>query len=88
MKPPISSEDYPYDTDPESGEIVLGEILICTKRAEEQAIEYGHSRSREIAYLTVHGLLHLFGYDHMTDEDKPEMRAMEERILSSIGEER
>ena len=87
-KPPVLRDKHPTDVDPESGEIMLGEILICTKRAEEQASEYGHSRSREIAYLTVHGLLHLFGYDHMNDVDKAEMRAAEEKILSTIGESR
>ena len=50
-----------------------------------QAAEYGHSPEREAAYLTVHGLCHLMGYDHIEDEDKKKMRAMEEKILSAIG---
>ena len=54
-------------------------------RALEQAAEYGHSARRELCYLLAHGLFHLMGYDHMTDEDKPVMRAMEEKALASIG---
>ena len=54
-------------------------------RAEEQAEEYGHGYDRELHYLAVHGLCHLLGYDHMTDEDKPEMRAKEERVLEKMN---
>lgn len=66
----------------------LGEIYICVKRAEEQAKEYGHSFKREICYLTVHGLLHLLGYDHMKEEDKKVMRDLEERILEKYDTRR
>ncbi len=66
----------------------LGEIYICVKRAEEQAKEYGHSFKREICYLTVHGLLHLLGYDHIKEEDKAVMRQMEERILEEYDTRR
>jgi rRNA maturation RNase YbeY len=52
--------------------------------AEEQIEEFGHSEKREYTYLAVHGLLHLFGYDHMTDEDKAEMRAIEKRVLKKL----
>ena len=60
----------------------LGEIYICYDRCVEQANEYGHSVKREFCYLAVHGLLHLLGYDHMTEEDKKVMRAEEESILN------
>ena len=60
----------------------LGEIYICYYRCVEQAKEYGHSIKREFCYLAVHGLLHLLGYDHMTEEDKKVMRAEEENILN------
>ena len=60
----------------------LGEIYICFDRVKEQAVEYNHSVKREFCYLAVHGLLHLLGYDHMTEEDKKEMRALEEEILN------
>jgi len=67
---------------PETGNILLGEINICLKRAEEQAEEYGHTSNREIAYLALHGALHILGYDHMTETDKKVMRKKEEEILS------
>ena len=63
----------------------MGSIMICVERAREQAEEYGHSLNREIYYLAVHGLLHLFGYDHENEDDKKVMREMEEIILNKIG---
>lgn len=81
----VKKQNYPFDVDPETGRVFMGSIMICTKRAEQQASEYGHGVEREIAYLTVHGVMHLFGYDHMTDEDKAEMREMEEKTLEKAG---
>ncbi|MFW6251767.1 MAG: rRNA maturation RNase YbeY [Halanaerobium sp.] len=66
-------------------EEMLGDIIISAKRAAEQALEYGHSLKRELAYLTVHGMLHLFGYDHQSEEEKKEMRQKEERVLTQLG---
>ena len=63
----------------------LGEIYICIPRMIEQAKEYGHSETRELAFLTVHGLLHLLGYDHMTEEDEKVMFSKQEEVLSSYG---
>ena len=60
----------------------LGEIYICIPKMIEQSIEYGHSEIRELAFLTVHGLLHLLGYDHMTEEDEKIMFALQEVILN------
>ena len=60
----------------------LGEIYISYERCKEQAAEYGHSVKREFCYLAVHGLLHLLGYDHIKEEDKKVMRALEEEILN------
>ena len=60
----------------------LGEIYISYERCKEQASEYGHTVRREFCYLAVHGLLHLLGYDHMNEEDKKVMRALEEEILN------
>ena len=59
----------------------LGEIFICIPRMIEQAELYGHSEERELAFLVVHGLLHLLGYDHMEKEDEEVMFAMQEKIL-------
>lgn len=66
-------------------EAALGDIVINIDRATEQAKEYGHSREREIAYLAVHGFLHILGCDHYEEEEKKEMRAAEEAILSACG---
>ena len=61
---------------------LLGDIYIAIDVAYDQAIEYNHSREREVCFLATHGLLHLLGYDHMTEEDKKVMRALEEEILN------
>lgn len=66
-------------------EVLLGDIIISMETAARQAAEYGHSLERELAYLTVHGILHLLGYDHMIEEEKAEMRQEEEHILSLLG---
>lgn len=64
---------------------VLGDIIISTERAAEQALEYGHSLERELGFLAVHGFLHLLGYDHMTEEDEKVMFSKQDEILSSYG---
>ena len=74
--------------DDELDAVMLGDLIISVPHVIAQAKEYGHSVEREAAYLTVHGLCHLMGYDHMEDEDKRRMRAMEEKILASIAMER
>ena len=81
---PIFGEDYPYDVD-ENGVLLLGSIVICQQRAKEQANEYGHSYERELHYLLVHGIMHCLGYDHMTDDEKAEMREKEEFVLGKLG---
>ncbi len=63
----------------------LGDIMICYERAGEQAIAYGHSLNRELSFLAVHGVLHLLGYDHMTEADERVMREKQTAILNSIG---
>ena len=67
---------------------VLGDIYVCIPRMIEQAREYGHSEKRELSFLTVHGLLHLLGYDHMEKEEEKEMFALQELILNGEGIER
>ncbi len=79
----IHKKDVPFDV--ENGAVFIGSIAVCVKRAEEQAKDYGHSLEREITFLVCHGLLHLFGYDHMTDEDGAEMRALEDKIMAEIN---
>lgn len=83
LQKPIRKEDFPFDTD-EDGNLFLGSIVICRERAAQQAEEYGHSLRRELYYLAVHGLCHLLGYDHETDEEKAQMRAREESVLSDM----
>lgn len=84
----LKKKDCLLDYDQDEKAVFIGSIVICVERAKEQAEEYGHSLSRELSYLTVHGMLHLFGYDHMTDEDKAQMREKEEEILSLVGQVR
>ena len=71
--------------DPDSGLCFLGDIVISVDRARAQAREFGHSLARELGYLTAHAMLHLCGYDHMTDSDKAKMRAMEDRAMRELG---
>ncbi|MBO5525410.1 MAG: rRNA maturation RNase YbeY [Clostridia bacterium] len=80
----LRKKKFPYEID-EEGNLFLGSIMLCEERAREQAEEYGHSYERELHYLIVHGVMHLFGYDHMTDEDKAQMREKEEEILTRMG---
>lgn len=63
----------------------LGDVAICYERAVEQAAEYGHSLERELAFLAVHGALHILGFDHQTPEDETNMFARHEEILRSLG---
>lgn len=63
----------------------LGDIVICPEVAAAQALEYGHSFDRELAFLTAHGLLHLLGYDHRTPDEEGEMIAMQKEILTWLG---
>lgn len=71
-----------------SGELLLGDIVISLEHAKVQAEEYGHSFLRELGFLTVHSMLHLFGYDHMTDEEEEEMFSYQNEILSEMRLER
>ena len=64
---------------------VLGDLVISVERAKEQAADYGHSVKREIAFLTVHGMLHLLGYDHMEEEDRIEMEAEQRFVMEKLG---
>lgn len=73
------------ETNPESGITDLGEIYISLEKAHSQSEEYGHSFKRELCFLLTHGLLHLLGYDHMTEEDEKEMFGLQEEVLNSLG---
>ncbi|MBR5471351.1 MAG: rRNA maturation RNase YbeY [Oscillibacter sp.] len=74
------------DADPGTGLIPLGDMVISMEHAAAQAVEYGHSQKRELAYLVTHSVLHLLGYDHLDEgEQKKQMRAREEAILAELG---
>ena len=86
-----SPADYAYlDTDdssfdPETGELMLGNIVISKERAKEQAEEYGHSETRELAFLVAHSMFHLFGYDHMSIPEAEEMEELQKNLLEKLG---
>jgi probable rRNA maturation factor len=71
--------------DMEQGKLFLGDIIICVPKALEQAEEYGHTAERELAFLAVHGLLHLLGYDHDGPERERKMTGKQEKILTELG---
>ena len=73
---------------PGSPDGYLGDIMICRSRAVEQAAEYGHSLSRELAFLAVHGTLHILGYDHMNEAEEQVMRDRQRIALERIGKTR
>ena len=66
---------------PESGELLLGDIVISSEKVTAQAKEYGHSKEREFAFLLVHSMLHLLGYDHMEEEERLVMESKQKEIL-------
>ena len=71
--------------DPETGELILGDIIISVDKVKEQAESYGHSRKREFAFLVAHSMLHLSGYDHMEPEEAAVMEAKQEAVLQKLG---
>lgn len=70
------------DINPQTGRLNIGDVIICLDRAKEQAVSYNHSLKREIAFLSLHGLLHLLGYDHMNQEDEQQMFTLQNEILA------
>lgn len=75
---------FNYDT----GELMLGDIILSAEHIIKQANEYGHTRKRELAFLVIHSILHLLGYDHMTKEDEEEMFSRQRQILDLGGYKR
>ncbi len=70
---------------PDTGEALLGDIILCTDKVKEQAGRFGHSEKREFAFLILHSMFHLFGYDHMTQEDSEIMETKQNKILGQMG---
>ncbi len=79
----VEKEDDNFN--PDTGEAMLGDIVISVPKVKEQAKEYGHSEEREYAFLIVHSMLHLFGYDHMTPEEAEYMEAKQREVLNELN---
>ena len=82
---PFTKKNYRYDYDPDVCAVRIGSIIICREIARAQAAEYGHGERREQAYLFLHGLLHLLGYDHTEEDETKKMRETEEKILNKLN---
>ncbi|MBQ8893562.1 MAG: rRNA maturation RNase YbeY [Clostridia bacterium] len=83
---PMEEEPFEAEPDPATGAVFLGSMVLCPDKAKAQAEEYGHSLEREIAFLTVHSILHLLGYDHeLGEEEEKEMFRRQEDVLKGMG---
>lgn len=85
---PGEFENIEQDEDnfnPDTGEALLGDIVLCVDKVKEQAESYGHSQKREFAFLILHSMLHLFGYDHMTEEEAAVMEQKQREILERMN---
>lgn len=78
-------DEDPTLFDPESGELMLGDIVISLDHVKAQAKAYGHSETRELAFLVAHSMLHLMGYDHMEEAERRVMETRQEEILQNLG---
>ena len=76
------AEDY---FNPDTGELMLGDIVISVEKVIEQAQQYGHSIKRELAFLVAHSMMHLFGYDHMVPAEAAIMEAKQNEVLNNLG---
>lgn len=84
-KEKLKLSDYELEIDPDDNRLLIGDIYICIKRAEEQSKEYGHSLNREMCFLFCHGLLHILGYDHIKKEDEEVMTGLQTEILDKLN---
>ncbi len=83
---PMEEDPFNGEEDPETGAVFLGSMVLCLPKAEAQAEEYGHSLEREVAFLTVHSVLHLLGYDHeLGEREESEMFQKQDAILKEMG---
>ena len=86
---PMEENPFTAEPDPTTDAVFLGSMVLCLEKAQSQAEEYGHSFERELAFLTVHSVLHLLGYDHELGEaDEKEMFRRQEEILKGMGQTR
>ena len=89
MRKNKSTDDYfvagNHDFNPDTGEVILGDIIISVDKVREQAENYGHSKKREFAFLITHSMLHLFGYDHMQPDEALVMEKKQHVILDELN---
>lgn len=81
---PVDKSEF-SEFDYDGSHVLLGSIMICRKRAEEQAKEYGHSYARELGFLACHGFLHILGFDHIDPEDEKVIIAHQKAIMNAVG---
>lgn len=81
----LIEEDELNYFDPETGMLLMGDIVICVEKVAEQALEYGHSKKREFAFLVAHSMLHLCGYDHMEPDEAAVMEDKQREALEALG---
>lgn len=77
-------DDEEIEEDISSGRFILGDIILCASRCREQAEEFGHSFEREMAYLTIHSVLHLLGYDHINPDEEKEMTQIQDNLIVKV----
>lgn len=80
----INATDFADIVNPETGKLNIGDVIICLERAKEQAAEYNHSLKRELCFLSLHGMLHLLGYDHLNADDEKQMFDIQNEILNTM----
>ena len=79
------ADEIKFNLNPDTNEVMLGDIVICCERMEAQALEYDHSVLREYAFLIAHSMFHLMGYDHMTKEEEQQMFQKQDQVLTNLG---
>ena len=84
LRLPVKESEFSFD-DYDGNKVLLGSIMICRKRAQEQAEEYGHSFERELGFLACHGFLHILGFDHIEPEDEEVMTRHQQAIMQTVG---
>ncbi len=84
LRLPVRENEFSFD-DYDGKRVLLGSIMICRKRAEEQAVEYGHSFERELGFLACHGFLHILGFDHIETEDEKVMLEHQRTIMQAVN---
>ena len=85
LKQLITRKNNKNEINPVTTFLPLGDLLVCMPVVKKHAKAYGNSMEREFAYMIVHGMLHLLGYDHIKEQDKKQMRKVEERVLNKLG---